>query len=85
MKTLIVSLAALAAVSTAALAERNYDISSPPYGEVIFGVKKKTDYSNVQPLAVPVYGKVGRFPSDDAKNDSSSHNGRYDSPSYKAR
>jgi hypothetical protein len=33
MKKLIVSLAALAALSSAALAERNYDISSPPYGE----------------------------------------------------
>ncbi len=33
MKKIIISLAALAAVSTAALAERNYDISSPPFGE----------------------------------------------------
>jgi hypothetical protein len=36
MKKLIISLAALAAVSTAALAERNYDISSPPAGEAVF-------------------------------------------------
>jgi hypothetical protein len=33
MKKIIISLAALAAISTAALAERNYDISSPPVGE----------------------------------------------------
>ncbi len=76
MKTMLISLAALAAVSTAALAERNYDISSPPYGEVIFGVKKKDAYSNVQLLAVPAYGKSDRFVSDDARNDSSSHNAK---------
>jgi hypothetical protein len=33
MKKIIISLAALAVLSTASLAQRNYDISSPPVGE----------------------------------------------------
>jgi hypothetical protein len=45
MKTILISLAALAAVSTAALAERNYDISSPPYGETVV-MKKMSDDVN---------------------------------------
>jgi hypothetical protein len=49
MKKIIISLAALAAISTAALAERNYDISSPPVGEIVF--KSKKVYSTY-PLSV---------------------------------
>jgi hypothetical protein len=40
MKKIIISMAALAAISTAALAERNYDISSPPVGETVFKTKR---------------------------------------------
>ncbi len=52
MKKIIVSLAALAALSTAALAERNYDISSPPYGETQL-VKNTSSAVTVDLLAVP--------------------------------
>jgi hypothetical protein len=50
MKKIIISLAALAALSTAALAERNYDISSPPVGEVVFRSKKAVDTNSFQVL-----------------------------------
>jgi hypothetical protein len=53
MKKIIISLAALAAVSTAALAERNYDISSPPVGEAVF--KSKNTHSTY-PLSVVTGG-----------------------------
>jgi hypothetical protein len=43
MKKIIISLAALAALSTGALAQRNYDISSPPYGETV--VLKKMSHN----------------------------------------
>jgi hypothetical protein len=73
MKTVLISLAALAAVSTAALAERNYDISSPPVGEVIFGQKKNSN-TDVRLLATPEANKVDRLVIDRGKNDSNSKN-----------
>jgi hypothetical protein len=74
MKTVLTSLAALAAVSTAALAERNYDISSPPVGEIIF-VQKKNASADIRLLATPKLTKGDRLVTDDAKNDNSSKAG----------
>jgi hypothetical protein len=55
MKKIIISLAALAAVSTAALAERNYDISSPPAGEAVFKSKQAVD---AYPLSLVTSGST---------------------------
>jgi hypothetical protein len=50
MKKILISLAALAAISGSALAERNYDISSPPVGETVFRSQKVTDTNAFQVL-----------------------------------
>jgi hypothetical protein len=55
--------------STAALAERNYDISSPPFGETILMTKKVSTSYDVQPFAAKVFVKGGV--KDDAANDNS--------------
>ena len=57
MKKIIVSLAALAALSTAALAERNYDISSPPYGETQL-MDHKASAADVSLFAAPQFVTV---------------------------
>ncbi len=57
MKKIVISLAALAALSTSSFAQRNYDISSPPVGEK--QLEKKTGpASDVRLLAVPSLKKV---------------------------
>jgi hypothetical protein len=48
MKKIIISLAALAAISGSALAERNYDISSPPVGETVYRSKNSVDTNAFQ-------------------------------------
>jgi hypothetical protein len=78
MKKTLIALAALATLSTAALAERNYDISSPPYGETPFVIHKSTGNtsSNVQLFAVPAAkGQVLDTIRDDASNDGSGNSG----------
>jgi hypothetical protein len=70
MKKIIISLAALAAVSTAALAERNYDISSPPYGETALGVKADREIK-VLPFAAG-NAKAGSIYDDAAGNSTNS-------------
>jgi hypothetical protein len=72
MKKTLIALAALATLSTAALAERNYDISSPPYGETPFVIHKSTGTTStkVQLFAVPAAkGQVLDTVKDDASND----------------
>lgn len=53
MKKIIISLAALAALSTGAFAQRNYDISSPPYGETQLMKGHAAGNSDVRLFAVP--------------------------------
>jgi hypothetical protein len=55
MKNIIIALGALALASTAALAERNYDISSPPVGEAVF--KSQKTYATY-PLSVVTSGSI---------------------------
>jgi hypothetical protein len=71
MKKIIITIAALATLSTAALAERNYDISSPPYGEThLMTMSKGKAVTNVQLFAAPA-AKKNVWVKDDASNDSS--------------
>lgn len=54
MTKIIISLAALAAISTSAFAQRNYDISSPPVGEAQLEAKSHNAVSaDVRLLVAP--------------------------------
>jgi hypothetical protein len=69
MKKFIIALGALTLASTAALAERNYDISSPPFGESQSVSRQAGTSNDVLPFQAKVYGTDGV--KDPASNDSS--------------
>jgi hypothetical protein len=72
MKKIILSLAALAAVSTTALAERNYDISSPPFGETVMAKK----YVYASPFAVSHGGKHWTYDNAAGNGENSGNSGQ---------
>jgi hypothetical protein len=74
MKKIVISLIALAALAAPALAERNWDISSPPVGETIFGQKKMKSAADTNLFAVPAGVHVRKTLIDDGHNDNNAKN-----------